>query len=113
MKALIFWTGLIIGAIGAMAVNANPLMDSESSHQPACVKQTVIAGRVKTKLAAKHTPAVANVKAGTDNQDIAWRSDAPVTKDASAISTAAIAAGSFSMSTGRTFGSRTFTRGNR
>jgi hypothetical protein len=110
MKALILWTGLIVGAVGAMAVDANPLMDSESSHQPACVKQTVIAGRVKTKLAAKHMPAVANVKVGTDNLDIVWRSDAPVTRNASASSTAAIAASSF---TERTFGSRTFTRGNR
>jgi osmotically-inducible protein OsmY len=83
MKTLIIFTALMVGATGAIWVYADPPIDSNTSHLVAYVKDSAIAMKVKTKLAAKNMSTLTNIKVDTYNHGIVWLSGKAPTKDAS------------------------------
>jgi osmotically-inducible protein OsmY len=73
----------MLGATGAIWVYADPPIDSNTSRPVAYVKDSTIAMKAKTKLAAEHLSTQTNVKAGADKQGLVWLSGKAPTKDAS------------------------------
>ena len=83
MKSLLLVAAFAVSGVGATAVHANSVADSDQSHPGNFVKDSLITAKVKAKLAAKHLETLANIQVDTDNAGIVWLSGKAPTQDAS------------------------------
>ncbi|MDP9084153.1 MAG: BON domain-containing protein [Pseudomonadota bacterium] len=83
MKKLLLTALVAVSPLYVSVALAEQPADSDTSHAGAYVKDSVITGKVKAKLAAKHMFTLTNIKVDTDNQGVVWLSGKAPTKDAS------------------------------
>lgn len=74
MKTLIGTTCFVISAILAPAVSHAQYGDTDRDHPVNFVKDSVITGKVKAKLAAEHLASAGRIKVDTDDKGIVWLS---------------------------------------